>query len=71
MPGETLPTRRVAIEPDPDGADASRIAARLREMNPPLVARVERDALMVDLRTVEPESDETVSAHLLRALGIS
>ncbi|UCC25346.1 MAG: hypothetical protein JSU98_16730, partial [Gemmatimonadales bacterium] len=41
---------------------------RLREGDPPLVARVEDDALVLDLRTVEPLQDPTVAALLLAAV---
>jgi L-seryl-tRNA(Ser) seleniumtransferase len=45
-------------------ADAVATERRLRERNPPVVARIERDRLLIDLRTVfEADEDE-----LLRAL---
>lgn len=69
LPGETLKTRVVAL-PAPGGA-ASRLAACLRELDPPLVARIERDSLVVDLRTIDPEADSLVSAHLTHAARAS
>jgi L-seryl-tRNA(Ser) seleniumtransferase len=37
----------------------------LRQNSPPVIARVEQDALLLDLRTVFEEQDE----ELIRALG--
>jgi L-seryl-tRNA(Ser) seleniumtransferase len=60
LPGETLPTRLVAIQtPSPDD-----VARRLRLGEPPVVGRIEQDQLLLDPRTVLPEQDE----DLLRAV---
>ncbi|MGB9775289.1 MAG: L-seryl-tRNA(Sec) selenium transferase [Anaerolineae bacterium] len=60
LPGETLPTRLLALPlPNPD-----RVAAALRRHDPPVVARVEEDRLVLDPRTVLPEEERA----LLRAL---
>ncbi len=60
LPGETLPTRLVALPvADPDG-----VAAALRAADPPVVARIEDDRLLLDPRTVLPEEEEP----LLRAV---
>ena len=54
LPGETLPTKLVAlIVPHPD-----RVAADLRAAAPPVVARIEQDRLVLDPRTVMPEEEE-------------
>ena len=45
------------------------MAAALRTGSPPIVARIERDALIVDPRTVLPEQDRTVAAALARLRG--
>jgi L-seryl-tRNA(Ser) seleniumtransferase len=48
LPGETLPTRLVALTvSSPDD-----FLARLRRGNPPVVARIENDRVVFDLRTV-------------------
>jgi L-seryl-tRNA(Ser) seleniumtransferase len=48
LPGETLPTHLVALELDsPDAA-----ASRLRAGEPPVIARIENDRLVLDPRTV-------------------
>ena len=54
LPGQTLPTVVVCL----DTPSVAEYAARIRTGQPPVVARVERDRLVVDLRTVLPEQDE-------------
>jgi L-seryl-tRNA(Ser) seleniumtransferase len=74
LPGQTLPTRVLALEvPSPD-----LLAARLRHPEPsdgapietsdgaPIVARIEDDRLLLDPRTVLPEQD-TILVKALRA----
>ncbi len=39
-------------------------ASRLRALNPPIVSRIEKDSLLLDLRTIFPEQDEGVIAAL-------
>jgi L-seryl-tRNA(Ser) seleniumtransferase len=61
LPGETLPTRLLAII----GSDSpDRLAARLRAADPPVIGRVERDRLVLDLRTVLPEEDDMLAIAL-------
>jgi L-seryl-tRNA(Ser) seleniumtransferase len=61
LPGETLPTRLVALElGSPDA-----IATRLRAGDPPVIARIEDDCLVLDPRTIQPEQD----VMLLRLVG--
>jgi L-seryl-tRNA(Ser) seleniumtransferase len=58
-PGVEIPTVLLAIERDGLGADA--LEARLRCLDPPIVARIEHDRVVLDLRTVaEPEEDALV-----------
>src|SRR5919199_477630 len=47
---ETLPSRLVAVRVESESA----LAGRLRRGEPPVVARLEADALLLDLRTVLP-----------------
>lgn len=56
LPGETLPTRLVAL--DLQSPDA--VAARLREGEPPVISRIEDDRLVLDPRTVLPEQEATL-----------
>ncbi len=66
LPGGAIPTRVVAISiAGKAGVDG--LARRLRKHRPPVVARVEKDALILDPRSVFPEEDET----LLKAVSES
>jgi L-seryl-tRNA(Ser) seleniumtransferase len=57
-PGSAIPTRLVALTHD--RLTASQIEERLRRAEPPIVARIERDRVMLDLRTVLAEQDQAV-----------
>jgi L-seryl-tRNA(Ser) seleniumtransferase len=61
-----VPTVTVACEPGPAGADA--LARALRAGSPPVVVRVAEDRLVVDLRTVRPDEEETLLAALVEAV---
>ncbi|MPZ17121.1 MAG: L-seryl-tRNA(Sec) selenium transferase [Luteitalea sp.] len=65
-PGELLPTRLLAVHAPDVGA--SELARRLRAADPPLVARIVENRLVLDLRTVTPEDDELVASLLAAAL---
>ncbi len=64
LPGQTLPTRALALEVPSSDA----LAARLRAANPPIVARIEDDRLLLDPRTVLPEQDTTLIEVVRAAL---
>jgi L-seryl-tRNA(Ser) seleniumtransferase len=64
-PGTRLPTRLVAI--DAAGLSADTLLMRLREHHPPIIARIEQDLVVLDLRTVLPHQDATVRTALLTA----
>lgn len=53
LPGETLPTCLLAL----DVKSPDRFLARLRQQNPPVVARTEKDRVLFDPRTVLPEQE--------------
>ncbi len=65
LPGETLPTW--AFAPHVDQPNAA--AARLRQHEPPVIARVAQDRLLLDPRTVFPEQDAQVIAALRTLTG--
>jgi len=65
LPGQTLPTTVVALEPDSPNA----LAARLRSQEPPVIARIEEDRLLLDPRTVLPEEDQALLAAVRGAWG--
>ncbi|MGQ9585042.1 MAG: L-seryl-tRNA(Sec) selenium transferase [Anaerolineae bacterium] len=63
LPGQTLPTFLLALSvPSPD-----RIARRLRQGNPPVVARIEEDRLVFDPRTVLPWEDRPLLRAVIEA----
>jgi L-seryl-tRNA(Ser) seleniumtransferase len=59
-PGVALPTALVAIARRGLAVDA--LADRLRRAAPPVVARIERDRVVLDLRTVPDEADAALVA---------
>src|SRR5207249_4729737 len=74
LPGETLPTWLVSIRPKPeDGSDslsaAGRLAALLRQAPVPVIARVERGAVLIDPRTVQDGEDAALLAEAIEAAG--
>jgi len=67
LPEESLPTRLVAIAPHGE-ASVTELARRLRLGHPPVVARIERDHLLLDPRTVLPQEDAALVAAVSAAL---
>lgn len=65
LPGETLPSWAIRIR---GGRAPQRLADTLRHGLPPIVGRIEQDALLLDLRTVDPADDERVAAAVADAL---
>jgi L-seryl-tRNA(Ser) seleniumtransferase len=57
-PSAVLPTRLLAISHK--DLSANELAARLRASEPPVIARVEDGRVLLDLRTVFPEQDQTL-----------
>ena len=62
-PGSALPTRLARLTPR--AHSAARLETRLRELRPPVIARIEQDRVLLDLRTVMPEQDDLLAATLL------
>jgi L-seryl-tRNA(Ser) seleniumtransferase len=54
-PGAELPTRLIELERD--GLTADGIEQHLRSLDPPVIARVQNDRVVIDLRTVAPGED--------------
>ena len=65
LPGVTLPTWVAAIQPPP-GMTVDRLAEALRAGDPPVVARVGDDRLLVDLRTLLPGEDAQVTRLIVQ-----
>jgi L-seryl-tRNA(Ser) seleniumtransferase len=49
--------------------NASQLLDALRAFDPPIIARVEGERVLIDLRTVFPEQDELVGKALERIAG--
>ena len=64
LPDETLPTSLARLE----SADATGLAAALRAGDPPVVARIEDGAVVLDPRTVLPDEEDALLAAVARAL---
>ena len=65
LPGETLPTRLVAL--DIDSPDA--VSANLRDGDPPAVTRIEDGRLVLDPRTVLPEQEVALLRLVAEAIS--
>jgi L-seryl-tRNA(Ser) seleniumtransferase len=62
-PDAALRTRLLVVIAD--GLSANELERRLRQNEPPVVARIQDDTVVLDLRTVLPEEDE----QIVRGLG--
>jgi L-seryl-tRNA(Ser) seleniumtransferase len=67
-PGERLPTRLLALNPSSAAVSADALLTRLREHDPPVIARIEQDRVVFDLRTVAPAQDVTLANAIRRCL---
>ncbi len=68
--GGALPQQRVAsLAVAIAVAGPAALAARLRSGSPPVVARIEDDRVLLDLRTIAPEEDEIAIAALASSLA--
>ena len=70
LPGETLPTWALALHAERrPAAWAVSLAASLRRGDPPIVARIAGDRVLLDPRTVLPEQDDVLLDAVSRALA--
>ena len=65
LPGETLPSTVIAIRPP---SDAESLLAALRSHKPPIIARIEKDDVLLDPRTLLPGEDSAVAEALAVAI---
>lgn len=63
-PGQSLATKLIAVTHARHSAQA--LEALLRQNSPPVIARVERDQLLLDVRTVFEDQDEELAQALER-----
>jgi L-seryl-tRNA(Ser) seleniumtransferase len=62
-PGIELPTWLVAIAKD--GLTPDALEERLRRLTPPVIARIEHDRVLLDLRTVLPHQDAQLASSFI------
>ncbi len=68
LPGQGVPTWCAAIR-HPGGPDA--LSRALRQNDPPVIGRIENDAVLLDPRTVDPVDDRAVEAAVTHALSVA
>jgi L-seryl-tRNA(Ser) seleniumtransferase len=61
-PGSQLPTRLIAV-----ALPADRLESSLRSQRPPVIARIDDDRVVLDLRTVDPADDEPLAQLVIAA----
>lgn len=66
VPVETLPTKVLAVRST--GISAEDLARRLRLLTPPIFARIHKDAVLFDFRTIQPGEDAVVERALCELL---
>lgn len=66
VPVETLPTKVLAVAAPAFSPDE--LALRLRRFYPPVFARISRDAVLLDFRTIQPDEDTVIERALLTIL---
>lgn len=66
-PIQTMPTRLLSVRPT--RLSAEELAKQLRHNDPPIFARIQREAVLLDLRTIQPDEDTLVGQALGRILG--
>jgi L-seryl-tRNA(Ser) seleniumtransferase len=67
LPTAGLSTSVIRIASDRHSPDA--LITRLRKGEPPVIARIVNDKVMIDLRTVQPSEDETLAQRIVEALA--
>ena len=68
LPGETLPSWVLALTCRDNSGGPEEMMARLRLADPPVVARVEEDRVLLDPRTVLPEEEEALLQAVRHAM---
>ena len=65
LPGETLPTYLVGIST----RHPNKLLTSLRNAQPPIIARLEEDRLVLDPRTILPDQEEPLLSNIKTILG--
>ena len=66
VPVETLPSKVLAVQAP--GISAEDLARKLRLLTPPIFARIHKDAVLFDFRTIQPTEDDVVERALCELL---
>ena len=66
VPVETLPSKVLAVQAP--GISAEDLARKLRLLTPPIFARIHKDAVLFDFRTIQPTEDAVVERALCEVL---
>ncbi len=69
LPGETLPSWALTLSCCAPAGGPEAVMRKLREADPPVVARIEEDRVLLDPRTVLPEEDEALLRAVRSALA--
>ncbi len=69
LPGETLPSWLLSLPCFVASGGAEGVMERLRQGDPPVVARIEEERVLLDPRTVLPEEDEALLQGVRAALA--
>ena len=64
LPGETLESVALRLDCAALGQSAESVLARLRQSDQPIIARIEDDAVLLDVRTVLPTQDKAIASTL-------
>jgi len=67
VPVETLPSKVLSVRAP--GLAPEELARRLRHSAPPVFARIHKDTVLLDLRTIQPGEESAVVRALVGALG--
>lgn len=67
MPQSEIPSTAIRIQPD--SYSVNQLSRRLRTGSPAVVASIENNSLLLDLRTVFPHQDEALTQALLQAMS--
>jgi len=68
LPGTALPSWAVRLKAE--GMSADEVASRLRSATPPVLARIQDGAVLLDLRSVLPEDDAVLEDSVAGALSL-
>ncbi len=68
LPGETLPTWLLALDPSASSCSADALAQRLREADIPVIARIQDNRVVLDPRTVLPQEEKALLKAVREAM---